>query len=98
MLKWPWVSRRAYDFMEATVFRLQKERDEQQSRADRLADQLVDRMGFMPVSTPVRTEMKEAIVELQKYTDASQFEDVNSGMLSEEVVKLAEELGDKPQN
>lgn len=95
MLKWPWVSRRAYEFMEATVTRLQHERDEQQSRADRLADQLVDRMGFMPVSSPVRAEMKEAVEELKKYTDASQFEDVTSGMLDEEIIKLAEDLGEK---
>lgn len=91
-MKWPLVSRRAYDFMEATVTRLQAERDEQQSRADRLADQLVDRMGFQPVSTPVRTERKEAAKEMEAYLDANQFEDVGSGMISEEVLKLADDL------
>lgn len=88
--------------MEATVLRLQHERDEQQSRADRLADQLIDRMGFQPVSAPVRAEVSETIkkaeAELTKYTDASQFEDIGAGMISEEVQKLAEELGDKPKN
>ena len=93
-MKWPLVSRRAYDFMEATVVRLQSERDEQQSRADRLADQLVDRMGFQPVSAPVRTEMKEAMAELEKYVDASQFEDVGSGMISPDVLELVEYLVD----
>lgn len=97
-MKWPWVSRRAYEFMESTVERLQKERDEQQSRADRLADQLIDRAGFYPVSTPVRAELKEAAKELEKYTDASQYEDVGQGMISSEVLKLAEDLGDKPEN
>lgn len=97
-MKWPWVSRRAYEFMEATVERLQHERDEQQSRADRLADQLIDRMGFVPVSAPVRAEMKEAVKELEKYTDASQYEDVGAGMISSEVLQLAQDLGDKPKN
>lgn len=97
-MKWPWVSRRAYEFMEATVLRLQKERDEQQSRADRLADQLIDRMGFVPVSAPVRAELKQAEEEFRKYTDASQFEDIGAGMISEEILKMAEDLGEKPEN
>ena len=97
-MQWPWVSKRYAEFLEASLKRAIAERDEQQSRADRLADQLIDRMGFVPVSAPVRAEMKQAEEEFKKYTDASQFEDVGAGMISEEILKIAEDLGEKPEN
>jgi hypothetical protein len=94
-MKWPWVSRRAYEFMELTLERVQKERDDFRDEAARAKDELINRMGFSPVSAPVRSEIKEANAEVEKYLASSQFEDVSQGMLSEEVLELANDLGEK---
>lgn len=89
--EWPFVSKRAYMLLEGVYERTIVERDAQTDRADRLADQLVNRFGFEPVSVPVRREMAEAAKEFEAYVAADQFEDVGSGMLSEEVLKMVDE-------
>ena len=91
----PFVSRRAYELLEAQLGRAIAERDSQQDRADRLADQLVNRFGFEPVSAPVRAEIKEAEKVLKDYEAQFQFDDASSGMISEEVLELAKELDSK---
>lgn len=93
--KWPWVSARYARFLEATVARLQHERDEQQQRADLALDQLAGARGFEPSTPAVRQEMKDAAKEVEKYL-TEQFEDPNAGMLSEEIVRMAEEQGADP--
>ena len=98
-MRWPYVSRRAYDILEQSVETLRADLREAREQADRAKDELINRVGFSPVSLPVRAEMKEAAAEIEKYIDASQFEDVGSGMISEEILQLAGELAehkDKP--
>lgn len=84
MWQLPWVSRRAYELQGEQLERALKERDSQQDRADRLADQLVNRFGFEPVSAPVRAEMKEAAKELEAYEASFEFDDVGAGMIAQE--------------
>lgn len=93
-MRLPWVSRRAYELLERVYETTIKERDEQQSRADRLADQLVDRFGFQPVSAPVRKELKEATEEFLKTLTTEQFEDPEYGLIAEEF--LADPDAPKP--
>ena len=87
--KWPWVSRRAYDFMEEMVYRLQQERDEQQKRADRAVDELIGLVGRAPVSTPAREELKEASERVEKYMK-QEFDDPTGGMIDESIVEEVE--------
>lgn len=96
-MKWqfPWVSRRYAEILDEQLQRAIKERDAHLERADRMADQLLNRVGFEPVSAPVRHEMQEMMKEIEAYTDASQFEDAGTGMLSEEFTSLVD---DKPAN
>lgn len=89
--EWPWVSRRAYELLEAAYVRTIGERDAANERAERMTDQLLNRVGFDPVSAPVRQEMKEAVKEMEAYLGTSQFEDVGSGMLSDEFNSLTDE-------
>src|SRR3974377_1008902 len=95
MMKLPWVSRRYAEFLEKTVERLQKERDDQQARADLALDQLAAHAGYEPSTPTVRTEMKAAEAEIQKYLE-EQFEDPEAGMISEEIVAMAERDGADP--
>lgn len=81
----PFVSRRAYELMERVYEQTIRERDEQQSRADRLADQLVDRFGFQPVSAPVRAELKAATEEFERTHAMEQYEDPGYGQIAEEL-------------
>jgi uncharacterized coiled-coil DUF342 family protein len=97
-MRWPWVSRRAYELLETAVDELRKERNEYRDQADRAKDELINRVGFIPVSTPVREEMKQAQEEFRKLEESLQFEDTATGMISSEVLALAEDLGEKPSN
>lgn len=91
-MRFPWVSRRAFELQESIITRLQQERDEISIQRDRLADQLIDRFGFQPVSTPVRTEVAAVRAEVEKAASVL-YEDAGSGMIAEEVLEMAAELG-----
>lgn len=91
-MKWPLVSRKYADFLESTVTRLQHERDEQQSRADRAMDALTSRFGYEPVSMSVRAEVA-AVRDQVEQAASVLYEDAGSGMIAEEVLEMAAELG-----
>jgi uncharacterized membrane protein YccC len=93
-MKWqlPWVSRRAYEQLWAIYQSTITQRDQQMERADRMCDQMLDRFSFQPVSAPVRTELKEAATALEEYIASTQVEDQTSGMISEEVLALVDEV------
>jgi hypothetical protein len=93
-MRLPWVSRRAYELLEQQRDSLISDLKEARLQADRAKDALIDRVGFSPVSSPVRSEIKAANDELEKYIEASQFEDVGAGMISADVLQLADDLAD----
>jgi len=96
-MRWPFVSAKYAAFLEQTVERLTRERDEQQRRGDAAMDQLTSRFGFESLSplpataggaarTATSTTAQD---EIAKYL-SDQFEDPHAGMISEEIVRLAE--------
>ena len=48
------------NFLSRPLSVYKRERDEQQLRADRLCDEAIAHIGYAPVSTPARNELKEA--------------------------------------
>lgn len=68
------------------------ERDEIALQRDRLADQLISRVGYEPVSTPIRQEMIAAVKKIEEDLNVL-YEDSGSGMIAEEVLAMADELG-----
>lgn len=86
-MKWPFVSRRAYDLLYETYERVIRDRDADRERGDRALDQLVNHVGFQPVSAPVRAEFKEAAAEYVKSLDLpdNQFDD-QYGMIAEDLL------------
>jgi hypothetical protein len=91
-MKLPWVSRRAFELLESSLERIQKERDEYREEAGRAKDALIDRMGFSPISAPVRQEVQQITEEFKKLEESLQLEDTGYGMISEEVLELADDL------
>ena len=88
-MRFPWVSRRAYDLILEQFERVLKERNEQQERADRAMDQMASRFGFEPVTPVVRTEFvetqKKQQSELEQYL-AQTNEGSDGGMIDESYV------------
>lgn len=96
-MRWPpLVSARYAEFLEKTVERLQRERDEQQERADRAMDNLAMTYGHEPSTPRVREELKEAQSEVEEFLTSMEVEDPHAGMLSAEIVALAEAEGADP--
>jgi len=95
-MKWPLVTRARYELLEREFDRLLQERNQAYEARDRALDQLINRVGFEPVSPVVRAETKERETEIEKYLAAEQFEDVGSGMIDESVLQLARDLGSQP--
>ena len=93
-MKWPFVSRRAYELMEETLSRVIRERDEQCLRADRAMDSLVERFGIAPVSTPARAEQREEAKKVEEYLASFAYEDAGSGQISDEMLALGRDDGD----
>jgi len=95
-MNWPLVTRARYELLREQYERLLSERNAAFEARDRALDQLINRIGFEPISAPVRAERKEQEKELDLYLSAEQFEDIGSGMIDESILKVANELGDKP--
>jgi len=99
-MKLPWVSRRAYELLEGQLDRVIAERDAYREQADRAKDELISRLGCEPVSAPVRSEMKEARQEVEKYIE--QFEcDDSGGMIDPDIMRVVDDVvnsAKKPAN
>ena len=101
-MRFPWVSRRAYDLILEQFERVLKERNEQQERADRAMDQMASRFGFEPVTPVVRTEFvetqKKQQSELEQYLSQTN-EGSDGGMIDESYVDEIEQnlVGPTPE-
>jgi len=91
-MKWPWVSRRYAELLETELSRVRTERDAYRDQADRAKDELISHIGFQPVSAPVREELRQTIAELEKFEQSLTLEDPHSGMISDEVLQLTQDL------
>ena len=92
-MKWPFVTRARYELLREQYERLLSERNIAFEARDRAFDQLINRIGFEPISAPVRAERKEREKEIEEYLAV---EDPGSGMIDESILRMAEEFGDKP--
>lgn len=97
-MRLPWVSRRYAELLERTVERLQAERDEQTSRADRAVDNLAMAIGAAPVSSAVRADVKMDSESTEKYLASLIVEDETAGMLDSEWLTLDSETHGKRAN
>ena len=75
-MKWPLVSRLAYEwqeryieFLHTAIEKLQKERDEQQERGDRAMDMLTMEKGYEPASPKYRAEIAAVREKEQEKSD-----------------------------
>lgn len=96
-MQWPWVSRRAFELTVEQLERVIKERDVAYEARDRALDQVIFRLGYEPVSAPVRAEAKEAREKQEEFMQ-QQFDDPGAGMLDESLVdEVAAALVGVPQ-
>lgn len=62
-LRWPWVSRRAYDALLLQLELTQSERNSYRDRGDRIYDETIMRFGMEPATPRVRDEIRNEVQE-----------------------------------
>lgn len=94
-MKFPWVSRRAYDVLLEALERVQSERDAYRDRGDRLYDEVIARFGYEPATPLVREQVKQDFAEANKaaeeYAAALVIDSPVDGMLDESIEETVNE-------
>lgn len=86
-MRWPWVSRRAYDALLLQLELTQSERNSYRDRGDRIYDETIMRFGMEPATPRVREEIRNEVQEHEATLVMDTPFGDNIGMLDEDTIE-----------